>query len=483
MLFATPQGRMKTRFLRSILFIFSLLTGPLASAGHDYKWVISGGGPGGLSTALFLLDAGVRPEDLLVVEKRLSESPSSAFRLNTHGSRNRTIGLEQTSYEMLSAAGVTIESSPLDFIEFQYDDESLIKKSRRLHLSAKHFRFIEGVTHRRFQSTITIGQFEKNLLATYLKRRGNIRFGTEVEFENIQNGVGATLIAADGSTERVTSRYAVIAEGKNSRNRSRIGVSMIPIENDSKQHYWSTDFAWPKDKIDAAHGGLHLFYDDSARLIAYAGISATGGSIGILIPHKNSHELLSSIANQLGVSQNLLESSNFSAELLRAERVVTGNIIAIGDAARTTDPITANGANVAVLDAKHVAEFEMARHSGQEVQALHNLKSQIEENSAWSIENSLYFQETIRWMERNSIVAKSMFRWSFPEGSLAARTLDRIVNAVFSILPGQRVRQMGQVGATVLRLPAAPNRNQRLRLRPFAPACDTLLTENASAAN
>ncbi len=463
-----------SRFL-GVLIVSTLLS-TAHGASHQYQWIIAGAGPSGLSTALFLLDAGVNPKDLLVLEMRHEsgvideEAHQATFSKFAHGTRSRTIGLEQTTVDLLEKSGVKLQGSPLEAISFHYDYDingALTGAQRRIGISRNHLHLIEGITNRQFRKTISISDLEKSLLKAFRAKGGTVQFRRKAYLKPVGNDVEVTAQSPDGNVQTYYSKFGVIADGKSSTSRTALGVDFTNVENDVRQIYLSADFNWPRlQGHNYRKGALHLFFDRDSKMIAYVGAAETGGSIGLLLPQNtvlseqtidDYRPLLRVIAQAIDLPlQNLKEPAIFSGELQQTEKVVHGNITIIGDAVRSTDPISANGVNVAILDAWQVAQFEKEKWNGIK-KAQENLESNIKANTKWSIQGSLYFQEMIKWwLKTRSKPNPSILQSSVTSDSPASRLIYKILSIGLFFVPKSQKIKFGELGASIFKAPSPP---------------------------
>ncbi len=275
-----------------ILISFLLFFGSNVLA-QTYDYIISGGGPGGLASALSLIAAGVLPDRILVIESRSEEAdPGNPSR--PHGSRSRAVILDEITVQDLERLGVPLQGNALEWIRFLHNfgtsmalnrsqgDDPSFRKNIFGNTRAQR-DLVEDVIHRRFDKVFQLGALEKRMLEMFRGRGGQVLFNSKTVLKNHGGGVIASILR-DGETLEVTSRYGIVAEGRNSETRANLGIALLPVKGDSSPVYLGADFSSSSRSIPA--GALTLFFDREARLIGYGVNNADGGSVGVVLSNR-----------------------------------------------------------------------------------------------------------------------------------------------------------------------------------------------------
>lgn len=419
-------------FLSSLLCAVATFAGPEASRAQV---LIAGAGPGGLTAALELLAAGMKPEDILLLEKRgLSEStdldtgrkePSHPY-----ASRRRVIALDKKTVEQLIRLGVEIPGGAAAEFNFHFG-----KREYRLPLSGLAGSGVSVLLGRDFRQMVDIGELEKALLRAYKSKGGRVLFGQQASIEHTADGV--RVLRNDG--EPIDAEYAVIAEGARSETREKLGVRYEPVHpHEASPVYFVADYRFNANHIRREGGGDMLF-DKNGGLVGYSFFHRTAGSIAMLIsqedlkrPNGNGGPVefrdsaarekyisrLSNAASEFGLHTDQLgQSSIFEARLRQSDRVFQDRVIVMGDAARSTDPISASGANTAMDDARAVGDFfrQIKVESQNPKTAADKLVRQVRENTRRCFESALYFRDLFGFMAKNPRLSHGLIKVLVPE--------------------------------------------------------------------
>jgi 2-polyprenyl-6-methoxyphenol hydroxylase-like FAD-dependent oxidoreductase len=165
-------------------------------------------------------------------------------------------------------------------------------------------------------------------------------------------------------------------------------------------------------------------------------------------------------------SNPLSKSSIYDGSILQAESVQSGQIFLLGDTARTTDPISGNGVNVAIHDGVLIGDFARNRMSARdEAKARQVLVSNLREDTRWSLEGSLYFQSLIRWLRDNPMKAKRIFQSAIPENSEISKSL---FSALVNLTPRKVLGLLSTAVKDVFQAPIAPRYGRPFRTRQIA---------------
>lgn len=410
---------------KAIICLAALIAAPslAQSPSLDFNYVISGAGPGGLAAALELQRIGV--EKILVVENRARfglTTDATKNSKNSHGSRRRTVVLDDQSVAQLAELGVIVPGLQFSEIQIYHGDELHIIKNEGIQKDS----YIYNLFGRSFNTILRVGDLENAMLERYIDNGGQISFESEIKIQSQTSDIAElNLVHKAGShTENLNARQLLVFEGAKSKTRASLKIDQAPSHLGSNPQYYGADFNFSAGTKNQT-GKAFLIFDQNSKLEGYGFVAEKGGSIGLPLSTKEMkmvqneaepiiYKKLERIARKIGIDpQSLGEAYAYSGALLQATRVNEGSIYILGDAARTTDPASANGLNTALRDAKAIGQYSRDRvHSS--IQARENLISRIKENTRYTFQGSRHFEDVIEWAALNPSYAKELFRAGLP---------------------------------------------------------------------
>jgi tetracenomycin A2 monooxygenase-dioxygenase len=321
--------------------------------------LVVGGGPVGLSTALFLGRHGVRA---LLVEKRDGTSLLP-----------RAPGLQARTMELMRAAGVGREIRELEMGDSHaYFEGGILRVSTFAEIDGAvvlESPSLDGPTISP-ERVMGCGQdrYEPVLLDHARRAGAAVRFGTRlVSFEQDDDGVTATLeVAATGEVRLVRAAYLVGADGANSRIRQALGVQRIG--RGTVFNALSIYFRAPQ---------LQDLLKGRKFILCYA--TANGTMLGLSRLHgcdpwlaatlyhpergespadftdERCVEIVRSAAGKSDMVVEVVAKVPWVGAQLVAERFGQGRVFLAGDAAHLHPPAGGFGANTGIHDAHNLA--------------------------------------------------------------------------------------------------------------------------------
>lgn len=376
-------------------------------------FVISGAGPAGLATALELAAAGVPPSEILVLETREFES---------YATRTRTIVLDAEAVMQLKRLQVTLPGAGFAHVDIHQGNH----RFRIANIGAARDALIHNAFGRTFAQSLRISDLEKALLERFLAMGGQIQFSVRPQWVDIANG-RVHFRRSDFPDKVSTTRFVFIAEGAKSTSRESLGIAMIPVPYGMNPQFVGLDFDFDSSSV-AQKGedlGGHLFFKRNGQLEGYGFVSDRGGSFGAYLPPgktETREESLSRLKQMIRASGAKIISQwgnlySYTGHLYAAESVDVGarpnsaqpgKIFLIGDAARTTDPISANGLNTALRDASAAGRF-IKQWKASPVDAELRFVASIRRNSQYTLWGSRTFEDWVEWVGSNGQVARLGF--------------------------------------------------------------------------
>ncbi|MEV4432834.1 aklavinone 12-hydroxylase RdmE [Streptomyces sp. NPDC049585] len=322
----------------------------------EHPVLVTGGGLGGLSTAMFLARRGV---PALVVERHRSTSvhPKAA------GQNPRTM-------ELLRIGGVADEVMAAADIRGARGDFAIkvaeTVGGRVLHTFAESFEELVAATESCTPMPWALAaqdRLEPILLAQARRHGASVRFGTELtDFAQDRDGVTAWLRETQtGAEHTVRARYLVAADGPRSLVREKLGIprqglgtlarfigvifeadlsAVLPPGSTGWYYLRHPEFTGtfgPTDREDR-----HTFY------VQYD--PDRGESPRDFTPERCT-ELIRLAVGSPGLRPHLLDVQSWDMAAWTAERWREGRVLLVGDAARVTPPTGGMGGNTAVGDA------------------------------------------------------------------------------------------------------------------------------------
>ena len=314
--------------------------------------IVVGGGPVGILLAGLLA---VRGLDVEVLERR--SEPSR---------RSRAIGIHPPSMRALEELGladaVVGRAVRIRSGEVRCDGRALGRLTFRERAGRHPFVVslpqyeTEALLRARFDE-LRPGRYRSGVTVTDVRDRGD---RVEVEI----TGTAGSAEFADGSRSLLEARYVVGADGARSAIRALAGIR--GIERGGGDTYLMSDYpaSDPATGADALaeqavlyfeRGGVVESFPLPGRRRRWVAMTAS------LQPDASSRDLAAIIRSRTGVvlPASAASVSAFSVQQRLAERLVSGRIVLVGDAAHQISPIGGQGMNLGWLDALLLARALM----------------------------------------------------------------------------------------------------------------------------
>ncbi len=358
----------------------------------QYRLVVSGAGPGGLSAALAAIREGVPAREILLVEKRRPDGKPGSY-----GSRKRVVLLDGTSTSILKSYGVPLPGTPLQTMAVFLETGGI-----------KYFpnrgiwrQVIEGIFgSRSLDRLASLGDIERSLFQQFQRLGGQVVFGetlTPIE----QSDSEALVQIGD---KKIRTDLLVIFEGARSSTLENIPQTHVEKENTS--HFLSLDFAASKSS-NIRPGEIFSLADSKQDVFIYGFAGRDWVSVNMMLPRGVSEtdlnnpsvrrhylRLLQEMAQVYGFRVDPADPGSAYSGLLSARDLLrVGSVVFGGDALRTTDAISGTGANVAIQDGALIGLFFRDRKQNGPSPALEHLTQRLVENSRRAFGLSLFFRD------------------------------------------------------------------------------------------
>jgi len=305
--------------------------------------LIVGGGPVGLTASLLLSDLGV---DSLLVER----NPSTTDHPKAHVVNTRTM-------EIFRALGIeaAVRSAALPIAGFGH-----IRWVRSL-AGAEVGRLDTAMKRGDVSPTGLVScaqdRVESFLLEAAGKRRGRIRFGTElVSLEQDRSGVTARL-----GDETIRARYVIAADGASSGVRRQLGIAMsgLPEVATLVGTYFHADLRHLFEArpavlywvMNTAAPGTFIALDGAMRWVFHLGQPGAGVELGA----EEAERLIKLAIGEPGVAVDVRSIRPWRMTAQIAERYREGRVFLVGDAAHRFPPTGGLGLNTGVQDVHNLA--------------------------------------------------------------------------------------------------------------------------------
>lgn len=296
----------------------------------DHDVIVTGGGPVGTLLACLLAQRGF---DVLLCERR--RGPDL---------RSRAIGIHPPGLAALDAAGV---GEAVREEAVMLDGGEVLSRGRVL----------ARVPFRGSRAVLTLPQHRTQaLLATRLAAAGaSVRRGAAVTGFT-DEGRHAVVRIADGDAERdATASLLVAADGVRSALRSAGGIPWRSLPG--RARYAMADLPGRgEDLVARLHcepAGLVESFPLPGGWRRWVVRERPGASL------RSASAFLAEIQARLGAAPDMpsgIPTSRFGVAQHRAERMVRGRLVLVGDAAHETSPIGGQGMNLGWVDAMRLAD-------------------------------------------------------------------------------------------------------------------------------
>lgn len=344
--------------------------------------LVVGGGPVGLSTALFLGRLGVPS---ILVERRPTTSPLP-----------RATGVHARSMELFRMAGIEqeVRSAGLRLVSPTGRTAAPNKDGRpeipRIILRTRNLADLDNAviteSGEEFAADLSpcdpvwCGQdlLEPVIRAGAEKLGANVRFGLElVSFEQDDTGVTAVLADRDGVQRRIRAGWMVAADGVNSALREQLGIARTG--HGLLEHMVSILFHADLEELTGGRrfilalvvgrlSGVAVCLDGKRRWMFWTGLESAA-TPEEFTPER-SLEIVRQAIGSDSVPVELEGVFGWESAHRIAERFRSGRVFLAGDAAHTHPPHGGFGANSGMQDAHNLAWKLAAVHHGWAAEAL-----------------------------------------------------------------------------------------------------------------
>lgn len=315
---------------------------------HSPRVLVVGGGLVGLSAALFLRHLGV---EVTLVERRTGTSPQpKARRINI-----RTMEL----YRQIGIAEQVFEAAR-DLAHHQ----AMAAGPTLAQAEVLPFTLPGGLPDWNALSPTTACLCAQDALEPVLRRiaeeRGaRVRFGVELtDFRENDDGVAATLRAADGTVEQLRADYVIAADGAASPIRERLGITRsgrgtlgsavnVYFRADLAELVRGREFNLCQIENDSV-SGIFASVDGQLRWIFY-------GSAELDRPRAEWPDALRTAIGVPDIDIEVLSVLPWEPGMFVADRYRAGRVFLAGDAAHVMPPYAAAGANTGIGDVHNLA--------------------------------------------------------------------------------------------------------------------------------
>lgn len=320
--------------------------------------LIVGGGLVGLSTSLFLSQAGISS---LMVERH----PGTAI-------HPRAMGFSPRTMEMFRAAGVEEAIRRVEPPLASVDGYTLLAES----LVGEKFDTLLEEIGSIFTGPVPGSAIAQDLLEPLLRARaeqlgGGLRFGSElVACEQNNEGVTATIRERESErTYTVRARFLVAADGSNSPLREQFGIG----QHGERGLFHSVSIIFEAELMHIfreQHAAMCFLANDtvSGALVPYPGSSARPDLFRLDVTYDPEVETLADYPEErclaliraaVGVPDltvtRIRAVLTYEASALVADSFQQGRIFLVGDAARTQPPSGGLGGNTGIAEARNLS--------------------------------------------------------------------------------------------------------------------------------
>ncbi len=330
-----------------------------------YDIGIVGGGLVGLCAALALQHTGRR---IAIIEASRLEQPDSG------GLNARSIALSYSSVQIFKALGI--------WRSIKQQAAAI----ENIHISSQGRWGLSRLQAGDYDIPALGYVIENQHLAASLLQRveacEQIKLITEASFESIEDNEIVTIdYQHQGQTHELSCRYALIADGANSRARSRLGIDHNII--DYGQSVIITNVEFDKTGMNCAY---ERFTDEGPLAMLplpgnrYACVwTRDNRSVEPLMQADDAgfiKALQSCFGFRMGYIEQVGERFCFPLKRTEAAQLIKGNCVLIGNAANTLHPVAGQGFNLALRDVATLYELFKTEKPLDEYQPLRQREQQ-----------------------------------------------------------------------------------------------------------
>ena len=320
--------------------------------------LVVGAGPVGLTLALDLAQRGVK---VLLVEK--NETPLRLPKMERSNPRTMEIYRRLGLVDRIRSAGYPADA-PMDVLIVNSLAEAPLLRQVYPSVAETRQRIADckdGSLPREPYQLVSQYTLEPLLLAEAKQTAGlTVLQSTEfLQLSQDDEGVDATLLQRDGSTQNVRCDYLVGCDGGGGTVRKQIDVA---LEGRSQLGTITNIFFRCEDLLEKSHVGL-------ARHYGIARVGPAGGAAGVIVTQDDTKhfafhtpvpdgydpvELLREVTG-LDIQPEILHAGPWTQHIVVAERHSVGRVFLAGDANHLYIPAGGLGMNTGIGDAANLA--------------------------------------------------------------------------------------------------------------------------------
>lgn len=185
-----------------------------------------------------------------------------------------------------------------------------------------------------------------------LQQYENVKWETEHKVDHISFGATPSVELSDG--KQISADMLVAADGANSIVRQQAGIGTQGWQYAQqamgvliKTHSDQQDITWQQFTPNGPLAFLPL-YDGYASLVWYAGADKIK-QLRTLKPSQLKQQIVEHFPPHLG-EFDVLQTASFPLTRMHANQYVKGNLVLVGDAAHTINPLAGQGVNLGFKD-------------------------------------------------------------------------------------------------------------------------------------
>ena len=321
--------------INSFVYLIAVMN-PLS----HHQVIIIGAGPVGMLLALQLQKQG---KSVLLIEAR---APQTAFR------DQRTLALSYHSVQVFRAAGVDLSDNMLSKIEY-------VHVSRQGQLGRVLLR-AEELTLPYLGACIDYADLLSACETALTTAHVPVLWQTKVDNIQTLNHWAQIQYQHNGQTQLLTAQWVILAEG------GELASSLPNIKvrrHDYQQMALVNTLRFDKTNEKMAYerftqqGPLALLpYGDDFRLVWTCSVAEAAIRTQFDLSQM-SEQLQIIMGNRLGTLRAMGQPITFPLQLRQLNRVYSGRVLCVGNAAQTMHPVAAQGLNLGVRDAEALASI------------------------------------------------------------------------------------------------------------------------------